>query len=133
MDSKRLLAALDTDWWLYLRVVADALDEEGRGVEARGFRWLAELKKFPAGDRHRWFWMFPRTTPGYPSRYEAANPPDMPGSASARLPELAVRSVRGMFPEIGCQPGEFRSLELAYLAAACAAGRWLGEKGEKGE
>lgn len=46
-----LLAGLDNCRWNYLRGLADAAEDEGRLDLARGWRWLADHRKWPMGWR----------------------------------------------------------------------------------
>ncbi len=123
---ERLTAALDTDLWLHLSALADAHADAGDAVMEAGYRWLARLRKFPAGDRCRWFWMYPRDPGGF---FGAGIEPDKEGGGSSRMPREVRMRTHGMFPEIGCNPGEFRTLARCYEAGARAVGEWIKEQG----
>jgi hypothetical protein len=125
-DQKTCLKALDSLYWQLLRETADAYADTEPDTAA-GFLWLAERKKFPAGDRSRWFWMYPRTELTYRGQGSPPSPEEI-DSASARLPVEVKRLTNEMFPMVGCQPGEFVEASVAFLAAARAVGRWLREK-----
>jgi hypothetical protein len=123
-DRVAMEAALDAGPWDTLRALADWEEEHGGPATAAGYRWLAGLKKFPAGDRGLWFWMGPRIhwSDGLP----AALVPASPGSANARLPMPVISGFREV---IGRQKGEFDTISQSYRAAAVAIGRWLKEGG----
>lgn len=122
---EEMTAALEVDFWVGMRVLADAHEERGGHDDmlmAAGYRWMARLRKFPAGDRDRWFWMPPRTV-GW--AVDQSLPPDMEGSASARVPDFVRNETAKMANEIGCNFAEFRSLSKCLAAGALAVGRWL--------
>jgi hypothetical protein len=130
-DVRTTLAAAALEPWASLRIVADACEEAGDPARAAGYRWLAGLRKFPAGDRGLWWWMPPRVPgsgPGEPID------PELPGSASARLPYMMGLKVRDRCrPVIGRHAGEFDSIADAWDAAAAAAGEWLAEPEDQRE
>jgi hypothetical protein len=123
-DRDRIERDIDQGPWPALLALADMAEEAGDPALAAGYRWLASLKKFPAGDRGLWFWM-PRRASGFRGTYTEFDA-GAPGSANARLPDPVYWPVEKGAPlVIGRRPGEFDTISGAFRAAARAAGAWL--------
>lgn len=120
-ETQRLVKCLDSDHWCLLNAIADSYEESGDTVMASGYRWFAALRKFPAGDRGRWFWMSPRM----PRRSgEVVIKPEKEGGANSRMP-WAIFEATKKDMDIGCNPGEFRTLAKCYEVGARAVGEYL--------
>jgi hypothetical protein len=123
-DYERTLAALEDCRWSQMRIIADAAEEAGDDQLARGWRWLADNRKWPEenppGPSGAWSFSWynrPLGRPGRPPGPERQD--ELPREVYGGLTVNSKRAGKGSMLTY-CQP-----LRVALEAAARAASEWL--------
>lgn len=124
-DEERLDKEIEEGYWTVLRAKADWLEEQGDLVTAKGYRWLANHKKFPIRINDQlWVWEY------YDEQEEglALYSYFLPGQVYASIRMVAQSreySLGGAKWPIG--------LGEAFRLAAVYTGEWLEDKEQPDE
>jgi len=101
-DRERLLREMNEAQVATLLAMADLEEEDGQSYRARGWRWLAERRRWPLEVGSRWEWWREKE--------------DRPYACS--LPRMAIDGVRKLAKT---PKGETCSFDSASQALGCAA------------